>query len=290
MDVGAELFEQIGCPIPSIGRFQNDFWMLAGLGHGLGQLERLARYSHTAEHLALGVHPIDRRGAAVQIDSDVLSLHRGLPCRGLVVRTPSIATLGSHGERRPRSFITSEPGRSAGGSSASAAARYRSGSGAPRTGPPRGPEGDSGPEEVLADRLGIDLELAADGGTRAPLGVEPDGPLGQIGPPDTPTPRNLVPLQEGEGRCSVDPVCLRQCRDGFSSQVPDNQLLDLLERKMALDLLLAKRARSSTPDAATGCLALLDQAFDGFPEAQIKQIGTKMRVPFCLFPGEEGFE
>jgi len=88
MDVGAELFEQIGCPIPSIGRFQNDFWMLAGLGHGLGQLERLARYSHTAEHLALGVHPIDRRGAAVQIDSDVLSLHRGLPCRGLVCGNP----------------------------------------------------------------------------------------------------------------------------------------------------------------------------------------------------------
>ena len=137
---------------------------------------------------------------------------------------------------------------------------------------------------MLADRLGIDLELAGDGDTRAPLGVEPDGPLGQIGPPDAPTPGYLVPFQEGEGRGSVDPVPLRQFRGGCPTQVLDNQLLDLLERKMALDLLLAKRARSSTPGAATGCLALLDQAFDGFPEAQFKQIGTKMRVSFRSLP------
>jgi hypothetical protein len=102
---------------------------------------------------------------------------------------------------------------------------------------------------VLADRLGIDLELAGDGDTRAPLVVEPDGLLGQIGPPDAPTPG-----------------------------------LDLLERKMALDLLLAKRARSLTPGATTSCLALLDQAFDGFPEAQVKQIGTKIRVSFRSLP------
>ena len=140
---------------------------------------------------------------------------------------------------------------------------------------------------MLADRLGIDLELAGDGGTRTPLGVEPDGPVGQYRPPDTPTPRYLVPLQEREGCRSVDPVGLSQLRGSCPNEVPDNQVLDLLELKMALDLLLAKRVRS-TPGAATGCLALLDQGFDGFPEAQIKQIGTKMRGSFRSLPWWRG--
>ena len=57
---------------------------LSGLGHRLSELGRLARDRDAPEHLALGIHPLVRRAAPVQVDSDVLSFHRGLPCRGLV--------------------------------------------------------------------------------------------------------------------------------------------------------------------------------------------------------------
>jgi len=109
MHGGPEFLEDVGGPVPAIGGLEDDLRRLACFGHDLSQLEGLAHDLPTGEHLAVSGHPDNRGGPAVQVDSHVLSLHRGLPCRGLGVRTPSIATLGSHGERRPRSFIASVP-------------------------------------------------------------------------------------------------------------------------------------------------------------------------------------
>ena len=50
----------------------------------------------------------------MQVDSDVLSLHRGLPCRGFGVETPSIAMarIPRGAEAPPLHHISSErPGR-----------------------------------------------------------------------------------------------------------------------------------------------------------------------------------
>ena len=77
---------------------------------------------------------------------------------------------------------------------------------------------------MLADRLGIDLELSADSGTRAPLGVEPGGPLGQIGAPDPSRSRYLVPLQKGQDRRPMDRVGLGQIQDGGAEFVLSDQL------------------------------------------------------------------
>jgi len=84
MDIGAELFEEIGRPIPAVGGLQYHLRLGSGLGHRFCEFERLTRDAHTAEHPPVIRHPVNGRAATVQIDSNVLSLHRGLPCRGLV--------------------------------------------------------------------------------------------------------------------------------------------------------------------------------------------------------------
>jgi hypothetical protein len=53
MDVGAEVLEQIGGPVPAIGGLEDHLGSLAGYCHGLAELEGLARDEHTAERLAL---------------------------------------------------------------------------------------------------------------------------------------------------------------------------------------------------------------------------------------------
>ncbi len=82
MDLAAELFEQIGRPVPAVARLEDNLGVLTG-GHDcpfereqvvivdLGHLEGLTR----------GAAPDDDAPAPVQVDTDILSLlfHWGLP-------------------------------------------------------------------------------------------------------------------------------------------------------------------------------------------------------------------
>ena len=63
VDVGAEVLEDIGRPVPAIGGFEDHLGLGPGSGHGLGELEGLADEALGAEHLAVFCHPDD--GGAV---------------------------------------------------------------------------------------------------------------------------------------------------------------------------------------------------------------------------------
>ena len=49
MDVGAELLEEVGRPLPAIGRLEHHLGLGAGGGHDLGELERLAHDALAAQ-------------------------------------------------------------------------------------------------------------------------------------------------------------------------------------------------------------------------------------------------
>ena len=49
MDVGAELFEDVGGPIPAIGGLEDDLRFGPRSGHGLGELKRLTQDPFAAE-------------------------------------------------------------------------------------------------------------------------------------------------------------------------------------------------------------------------------------------------
>jgi hypothetical protein len=51
VDAGAEVLEDVGRPVPAIGGFQDHLGLGPGGGHGLGELEGLARDPHAAEDL-----------------------------------------------------------------------------------------------------------------------------------------------------------------------------------------------------------------------------------------------
>ena len=78
----------------------------AGLRHGLGKLEGLARNPLDAEDFSLLGHPVNGGTATMQVDSDILS-HRAsssFEASFLQVRACSDLTRG----RRPRPFIASD--------------------------------------------------------------------------------------------------------------------------------------------------------------------------------------
>ena len=78
VDMGAEVFQDVGRPVPAVGGFEDHFGLGSGGRHGLGELEGLAQDLLDAEDLAVFGHPVDGGAATVQVDSDVLSFHRGL--------------------------------------------------------------------------------------------------------------------------------------------------------------------------------------------------------------------
>ncbi len=123
------------------------------------------------------------------------------------------------------------------------------------------------------DCLGIDLELAGNGGTRPPFGVELNWVLREIRSPDRPTRGYQVALQETSAVVRWIPYASASSTAVAPARYLANQLLDFRHRQMALDLFLANLARSTT-GAATGSTTRLDQILDGVPEARIEQIGT----------------
>ena len=75
MAVGSE---QIGQPVPAIGGLEGHLRPLAGLGHCQRHGHRVVRDAHGVEDGAGFVHCHDDRPAAMQVDPDVASFHRGL--------------------------------------------------------------------------------------------------------------------------------------------------------------------------------------------------------------------
>src|SRR5262249_50764146 len=71
-------------PIPAVGGLDHHLRLRTGLAHLRSELQRIVVDAHAVELPARRVHPIDHRPAAMQINPDVLSLHRGLPCRAAV--------------------------------------------------------------------------------------------------------------------------------------------------------------------------------------------------------------
>ena len=77
--------EQIHRPIPAVGRLDHHLGVPAGVGNRQRQRDRIVGDPHTRHPLALARHRVDHRAAAMQVDADVTSFHRGLPCRGQTV-------------------------------------------------------------------------------------------------------------------------------------------------------------------------------------------------------------
>ena len=85
MDLVAHLFQEIGGPVPAIGRLDDDVAAHRGCAHLLGEADRVVVDPDRVDLLSGLVHPVDDRPSAVQVDADILLCHRGLPCReGLV--------------------------------------------------------------------------------------------------------------------------------------------------------------------------------------------------------------
>jgi hypothetical protein len=78
--VGALGLQQIGRPVPAIGRFECHFGILAGVGHGESELERVVDHARGLEHLAMLGDSHDHRASTMKVDSHILSLvfHRSL--------------------------------------------------------------------------------------------------------------------------------------------------------------------------------------------------------------------
>ena len=73
--VRAGVLEDVGRPVPAIGGLENHLGFGPGGCDGLRELEGLAQDLFDAEGLSVLGHPMDRRAATMQVDSDVLS-HR----------------------------------------------------------------------------------------------------------------------------------------------------------------------------------------------------------------------
>jgi hypothetical protein len=101
--------EQVHGPVPAVGRLDHHLGIRTRLAHHLEQRHRVVGDSHAVELLAVAVHRVDHRAATVQVDTDVRSLHRGLPSskEDLVCEARVSTDSVPHGERRPRSFIAS---------------------------------------------------------------------------------------------------------------------------------------------------------------------------------------
>ena len=80
---------------------------LGGIGDRRREIDRIVVDAAHRQHLTRLVLVHDHRTAAMQIDPDVLSRHRGLLCRGFACGSPESQPLGFPRERRPRSVIAS---------------------------------------------------------------------------------------------------------------------------------------------------------------------------------------
>ena len=78
VDVGAEGLQQIDRPIPAIGRLDDHFRFLAGLCDDRGEIRRAVGDARLGQCVAVTVLADDDRAAAMEVDTDVLSIHRGL--------------------------------------------------------------------------------------------------------------------------------------------------------------------------------------------------------------------
>jgi hypothetical protein len=75
MDLGAACLEQVGRPVPAVGRLQHDLGVGAGLGQFQRQRHRVVIDADGLQHLPRRGHAHDHRAAAVQVDPDVLFSH-----------------------------------------------------------------------------------------------------------------------------------------------------------------------------------------------------------------------
>ena len=72
VDVGAELVQDVGSPVPAAGGLEDDLGVLAGRCDHLGEGDRVVVDADRLEALAVLVGSDDQRPALVQIDGDVL--------------------------------------------------------------------------------------------------------------------------------------------------------------------------------------------------------------------------
>ena len=73
MDVGPQLGQHVGRPVPATGRLEDDLGVLAGCRDDPGQVDRVVVDADGLEPLALLVSPHDQRTTLVQIDCHILS-------------------------------------------------------------------------------------------------------------------------------------------------------------------------------------------------------------------------
>ena len=78
MDMGSHLGQKIRGPIPAERGLQNDLRLGAGRGHRSSHGQRIVIDVNLRQQLALGVLADNHRTAAVQVDTDILSLHGNL--------------------------------------------------------------------------------------------------------------------------------------------------------------------------------------------------------------------
>jgi hypothetical protein len=90
MDPSAHLLEDIRRPIPAESRLDHHLGLRARSRHRFGQGHGAVLDADLAQNLASRVLPHDHRPPPVQVDSDVLSFHRGLllASRGCCFRRP----------------------------------------------------------------------------------------------------------------------------------------------------------------------------------------------------------
>jgi len=74
MHTGAVRLEQVGRPVPAVGRLESDLGIRARLRHRHRELHRVIHHLVYAEHLTVLGHPHDDRPSSMQVDTDVLSL------------------------------------------------------------------------------------------------------------------------------------------------------------------------------------------------------------------------
>ncbi len=92
-----------------VGRLDHHLGIRTRLAHRLEQRQRVVRDPNAVELLAIGVHRVDHRTATMQVDTDVRSLHRGLPSskEDLVCEARVSTDSDLTGSGDTRSFIAS---------------------------------------------------------------------------------------------------------------------------------------------------------------------------------------
>jgi len=76
---GATILDDVGGPVVAIGRLHHHFGISAGLGDLCRQGKWFVVDSSGADHVTISTLSHDDTPAPMQINTDVLSLHKGLP-------------------------------------------------------------------------------------------------------------------------------------------------------------------------------------------------------------------